>query len=121
MDGDSEGQSSSEASSASAGAAGAPCGAAAGASAKVQVRFFEEVNKSFSVNVDPGVTILDLKNKVYDRTALDVHSFELNLKYLGRTALSDQDTLKSLALKFGTNDFEFEIKQQGVLGGMVCL
>ena len=120
MDGGSEGQSSSEASSASAGGAGAPCGAAAGANAEVQVRFFE-VNKSFSVNVDPGVTILDLKNKVYDRTALDVHSFELTLKHVGRTALSDQDTLKSLALKFDTNDFEFEIKQQGLLGGMVCL
>ena len=120
MASDSEDQSRSDASS-SAAAAGAPCGAASGASAKVQVRFFEDVNKSFCIDVDPGVTILDLKNKVYDRTALNVNSFELALKYVARTALSDQDTLNSLALKFGTKDFEFDIKQQGPLGGgKVC-
>ena len=99
--------------------AGAPCGAAAGASAKVQVRFCEGVKTIFTIDVDPGVTILDLKNKVCDRTALKVDSFKLALRR--PIALSDQDTLNSLALKFGTKDFDFEIKQQGLLGGMVCL
>ena len=65
--------------------------------------------------MDPDTTVLHLKNKVFDKTAFPVHSFKLNL---GRFAVSDNDTLTSLALKFGTNDFEFKIDQQGVQGGM---
>ena len=88
----------------------------AGASVKIQV-CLEEGKKSIFIDVDPDSTVLHLKNKVFDKTALRVDSFTLTL---GRSAVSDNDTLISLALKFGTKDFVFKIHQQGPKGGMVC-
>ena len=72
--------------------------------------------KSIYIDVDPDTTVLHLKNKVFDRTAFAVHSFNLTL---GRFAVQDKDTLISLALKYDTTDFVFKINQQGPQGGML--
>ena len=75
--------------------------------------------RTFNIDVDPDTTVLDLKKKVFDKTAFNVDSFYLTLKP-NRIRVSDLDTLNSLALKCSTKDFEFDIHHQGLLAGMVC-